>query len=1515
MKRRISHSDISKAFSPDPTALLTQLGELNVAAQPVSRLATDDGSVRKATTPLSTASLSIAGQVIEQKSGLPLAGVMVKWTLSPTHTRANNHRRNEIGSALTNDEGRFFIDAAASPEAKADLCRIAGEKRNGTTYLCLADRNEKMIGHPIKVPADTREIILHPPGGVKKPSKKQWKALTNYLTTNRMMLVRDLAQQLARPFADSPIQNWAVADRTSALRDLLNAEAKQLEKMEQAFDLLYQNQFIDTTSLEEGNVRRAVTHFADERKLGKFLPSPDKIFPWLRDSDRSLYRDYLRGVWVAAAQKMYEELTSIAKPSASALEEQLDERFEQDFHTSDDTSSPAAKLLIPLLVSILTRDEKRGGFGFKPADIPAQGTQINDEYLQVLIGTSKVSAQELRNRFRVSFDRAPGETTSSLQLNVEALLGLLADTYQSPEEPFNAIPAIFDNGKPLIFGPYIGRAPFFLEYEEWLERQRAFFPENIYDIRRNIPVFDPDYRTSITAVKVSSGPPQFPGQGYFDDYAGERGKSGGWIERMFPVVDKIRDALGKMDGQRYAEAKDGLNAVRDELWKMAKDYDSKWVKDKFWWWWSWGAWNNKPVTDRAYSDTYVGLKDRAKIHVTSPDELTGFEKFFDAPFYPKWTGNPGDWSSTDYETAEKAIAKARSLYLYNVFYLHDVLIPYLQSQMDFAVGNFAQAVYALSLLTGYRVGIAETAAVPGYDTKAQSLGSTIPLLYQQTTLPYTTLVGFEDNITYTDLQPIFNESGAGLSSSYGRLFIAPFELRFFKLAQAEVILAWADQLYRNDDPSSIRRARELYKGVLFMHGEDPEIAPHFDRSGKFHLGILGGEPLFWKYTDNPARVSQLTRARLALYQIDQGLNVYGYRDDMVPVLRYKPLKQAADLFATSAKSAQTDFLNYMTRYEQALIELWQTQSLVKKAQAASGIASEHVAIAQVGVDKAKEQVAAVQAQIVAKQKEIADKNSLFDQFSDYLSGAKDALTGLVPLAQKVMADDSAAGSVTGEQMLDIFSKGVSGGASGAKDAATATLGSGAAFVIGYGAFAYASYTSMEAMAAASAKRDGELKALQTTALDAANAQVRLKQRDVAIAQYESQIAAADLEFANALFRFQQDRFLNADFWNKLTLFANRLMRRYVELGARTAWMAERALAFEQNRAISVIKLNYLPIALRGVTGADRLLADLAELEANRIQGTRFTTPVKHTISLAREFPIAFGQLKKTGRCRFHTREADLRAAYPGTFAYRIRAITVAVSDAEGAAPRGILRNGGVSIVSAEDLTNKVLVRYPDALALSEFRLHDDLFVYGLPGETLLQFEGSGFETDWELEFPIEANRRGLRSVADILITFDSNAYYSDGVAAKEAVQPLADAPRSIMLAASNVDPKGLDTLKATSGAARITFDSTKLALPLQETKRQVANLAIICVGKTTKKYDAKLTASKSAKTATFKIEDGIAMSNGGPLQGTAAALPLNALVGLNVNQPLVLEIDRTGAAAELKQLFDVVLYLEYVASF
>jgi hypothetical protein len=226
-----------------------------------------------------------------------------------------------------------------------------------------------------------------------------------------------------------------------------------------------------------------------------------------------------------------------------------------------------------------------------------------------------------------------------------------------------------------------------------------------------------------------------------------------------------------------------------------------------------------------------------------------------------------------------------------------------------------------------------------------------------------------------------------------------------------------------------------------------------------------------------------------------------------------------------------------------------------------------------------------------------------------------------------------------------------------------------------------------------------------------------------------------------------------------------------------------------------------------------------------------------------------------------------------------------------------------------------MVRFTDALPLSEFRLHEDLFVYGLPGETLMQFEGSGFETDWELEFPIVANPKGFSSITDVLIVFDMNAYYSQLLASKQANLKITDSMRSIAIAASNLDLKGLATLKAATGPVRMTFDLTKLALPTQEVKQMVTNLAVICVGKTTLQYIATLNASNSAKMVSFTIDGGIALSNAGPLLGTKAPLALNDLINLNVNQPFVLEIDRTGVAGELKGLFDVVLYLEYKASF
>lgn len=144
---------------------------------------------------------------------------------------------------------------------------------------------------------------------------------------------------------------------------------------------------------------------------------------------------------------------------------QLSTRFHQNFRTSAAAQVPTSKLLAAILTTALATPANRDGFGKAPASIPAQGAASDEDYLHALIGVAGVKPRELQNRYRVAFERPHGAVASPIDLNVEALLGLLADTWQSPPEPFPAEPA----GRPempIIYPNYLGKAPFFLEYEE-----------------------------------------------------------------------------------------------------------------------------------------------------------------------------------------------------------------------------------------------------------------------------------------------------------------------------------------------------------------------------------------------------------------------------------------------------------------------------------------------------------------------------------------------------------------------------------------------------------------------------------------------------------------------------------------------------------------------------------------------------------------------------------------------------------------------------------------------------------------------------------------------------------------------------------------------------------------------------------------------------------------------------------------------------------------------------------------
>ncbi len=58
-------------------------------------------------------------------------------------------------------------------------------------------------------------------------------------------------------------------------------------------------------------------------------------------------------------------------------------------------------------------------------------------------------------------------------------------------------------------------------------------------------------------------------------------------------------------------------------------------------------------------------------------------------------------------------------------------------------------------------------------------------------------------------------------------------------------------------------------------------------------------------------------------------------------------------------------------------------------------------------------------------------------------------------------------------------------------------------------------------------------------------------------------------------------------------------------------------------------------------------------------------------------------------------------------------------------------------------------------------MRDDMMVFRLPDESLSSFEGSGFETYFELELPLRSNSiENIKQISDVKITFDVRASYS-----------------------------------------------------------------------------------------------------------------------------------------------------------
>lgn len=1403
---------------------------------------------------------AVRGRVLSRNSHTPLAGLRI-----------------EVGSESTrsDDDGEFIVTTAGDGGASGVSVRVLDQHGRAIAEAPAGDG-------PVEMLVELPDVAV---------SKTVWKDLGRRARREGIDRINTLVAELASPdahtfadwslpkrqavlweleqlFLDPTRQLRRAGGRVPTLQALQDPEAfesfrdqvesrrngaahealRVLDGKTRSFHSLGEVDWpLDVDAFVRGDERRGLLRFADNFLIDLGVDEAIYIEPPTSKAVR--YRDYLRAIWTTNAATVV--ASSGKQLTEKQAREQLESRFHQDFRTYDDAERPANEVVIPILRLILVAPTGPGfGFGVAAASIAAQGNRTAREYLDYLIGLSGVSATELRFRYRVDLERPDTAVSSPVKENIAALQGFFTDTFQSGPEPYGPAPDVLGQG--IVASVLQGNAPFFLHYDEWLREQQTLHGENFLDIRKVLRfALDAESRKRI------------------DDYINKPNKSPNeqshlakWqlIKAIIGVADALNEGHGHFyNGEfplarvKYEQAHSGaINAFRDSI------FQSLMLAPK--------------------------LKDRIKNAVTSMPHLKKFQEYDlseDGSFV---------FGGEYWEDGWRDLMALR-LAVYALY-----VIPICRGDAELALGDYQSAVFHYGQASRLAVGMAHASDSGGYRPVPSSVNY-FPM-YAHGDLPFTVDLREPPERGYS----MYPTEGGGnedpiefFATKNAVRWAHAIEKRLFKLRQGTAMLEWADALHRSDNPSSIRRARELYKGLLWLWGETPPIKPRWPEDPPTFL-----PPFFLNADENPAITSQKERARLGIYKIGAGLNYFGERDDVVPVLRYRPLKETADRTAALAKGAQLDFLHATEKVENALAERMRLSTLVQKATLQASIGVEQIEIAKADVQIAQDQVAAVQAAIAAKEAANAKADSYFSQLGDFIGGMKDFFTAMPGDAKSALG--TAVMTEGGDAM-------VSGGLFG--------MGAGATVTAGYAAFAVAGTMTLTSMRDAAYAREGELRAMKDKALPAAQRVVVSRQHAQRIAELQTSIARADLDLAQRLIAFEENKLLNLAFWVNLAQVAKRLLRRYLDLGARMAWLAERALAYEQDRALNIVRLDYHVERLQNVTGPDLLQLDLAELEATRIEGLKRTMPVTRSISLARDLPLAFGQLKATGRCDFRTQEAEIARAYPGTTGYRIRAVSVLVSQLDFTSPlRGTLLNQGVSISKPGTPEEHALVRPTEALPLSEFRLRGDMGVYGLPDETLLPFEGSGIETFWQLELPVAANSANLASLADVVLTFDLRAQFDPQKRIADLQAMETSIRRWVMMSAAVFDADALASLRAGAPTTTIEFDIRRLGLPRAEKARKVANVVVFLIDPKNQTVKASLAASSPATTINVTLDHGTAMSGLQPLAGMPKlpAAPLDKLAGAKADQRFRLTIDKAAnAGVNLTGVRDAVLAVEYTA--
>ncbi|MFH8250147.1 hypothetical protein ACH3VR_07265 [Microbacterium sp. B2969] len=576
----------------------------------------------------------------------------------------------------------------------------------------------------------------------------------------------------------------------------------------------------------------------------------------------------------------------------------------------------------------------------------------------------------------------------------------------------------------------------------------------------------------------------------------------------------------------------------------------------------------------------------------------------------------------------------------------------------------------------------------------------------------------------------------------------PIESTALWIRLAKNAVEWGSVLYRAEN---VDGAKAQYGKVIDDQGNVP-ASTLFTTAG-LHTPADVARGLIQHLADRPLPSVQWEIASLVLtafgfiQQILQGLDYYGLA--LSPIHTFEYLQSVAKGFAAEAVQAERDYVNFKTRQEA-------TEATRRDLEAAVAMAQAQAEAQRQQYLSAVDDRQSAQAALDLANRRLQDA---IRQRDDYAASSWTQIWSQAASTAQGMGSNSWFSEIS--ELADKLDRGESISGERGKLAA-----------------AYVFSAGRKNRAYELAKMQDNIAELNA-AIPVAQEQVQSAQHRELGAEIAWQAALQKSQLASASLDAFDANLFSADAWSMMASVMKDITRDYMWRAIRIAKLMERAYNFENDTSLSVIKADYGFVVSSGpggevkLLGGDGLIDDIESFTYQAIvTKVRKSSRIKDVISIAEAYPAQMAAFRATGLLSFETDLYEFDRLHAGYYGQRIEAVEL---EFVGLVPEdginGTLTAGGVTRYRTRTGGVAQRTHVVDTMAVSEYRLRDDVFVFTAETGVRGLFQGIGLGTTWQLHLPKRSNEFDFARIVDVRIVVYYTALFDSALRSSVLAAP------------------------------------------------------------------------------------------------------------------------------------------------